>query len=148
MKFYMRKRGKVLVAEDSWAIDGLARYRDGDEVRVEVTKARSVKQNKAWHGALDRAWTNLPERFDNMFPSQAAFEDSIKIAAGHCRMTLNVETGEFIAVPLSTAFDMMDAAEFNAFLERALDALHKHVFPDTDPEEMRRWLLQTRERAA
>lgn len=136
MKAPMRKRGRCLVAEWDVAIDMLSRFPDGSELMVTTKRTRSTRQNRMWHAGMDRAFEKLPERFDNLIPSVEALISSIKIAAGHCRLVLRVDTGEFVAEPLSTSFDDMEQPEFNAFLERAVDALQKHVFPEMTHEQV------------
>lgn len=97
------------------------RYRKG-LVRVEVKKPRSNVHNSMY-------WAQLQQIVDSgavKFPTAEHLHDAIKAELGYVTPVYRFD-GTVDLVPDSTAFEKMTQAEFNAFYERAMEMITRHL---------------------
>lgn len=143
--FFRKDLGALRPANDA-AEQAMSKVKHGTEVRVEMRRPRNLQHHKKF-------WALASIVADNQehYASAEHLVDALKVATGHCETHAGKpETvacphcgGTFkhqtiIYVPHSISFKSMDQAEFEAFYERCLDIVAKHVIPGIDKDDLRR----------
>lgn len=110
---------------DRASADALAEMPTGAVVRVERAKARSLPQQRLYWGLLQRlAEAGAVKGIDSAEQLHLALKLALGVADA-----VRLPSGRIVPVARSTALDKMPAAEFSAYLERALDLICRDILP-------------------
>lgn len=133
MKLILRKLGTSLVAQDRNAVDDIAKIRDGDLVKCEVVKPRSIAHHRWFFALVRMVWDNCDT---SRYPTEDDLRAALTISAGH-RIRIDLPNGEVAYMARSISFDKMDELQFREFTERCLDAIYTHFIPGLTSEAAR-----------
>lgn len=113
--FVLTRRGDALVPVDEEDREVVSRLREGEPLRVDIKARRNVRQHRLYW-----ALVRLLQKNTDLWGSEEAASDSLKLAAGHVDQVMNPLTGEIQLKPRSIAFEKMEQAQFNRFFNRVL----------------------------
>jgi len=106
----------------AWDAEALSDDPLGTEYELSKVTRRKPKQHRTYWRAL-----GLVCKSTNRWASAEHLHDEIKLACGFYRKAANLETGEIMLIPDSTAFDKMDQAEWQVFMDRAMELIAREV---------------------
>jgi hypothetical protein len=129
----LARRGDTLAPVDEADREIIYRLREGEPVRVEIKARRNVRRHRLYWGLMRILVQNT-----EIWPSEEAASDSIKIAVGHVEQIVNPLTGEIHLRPKSIAFERMEEAEFCRFLDRVIYVITERLIPGLDASDLRR----------
>lgn len=131
----MRMRDGALYPADKAAADLLAKYRDGDMVRVKgMNRPRNPRHHSLYWVLLTTVWEN-----QETFPTVDSLHDAIKIATG-LYDTLTVSGREVIRLR-STDFASMKQDEFSEYYDRVVRLICERVIPGMSDEALKQRVL-------
>lgn len=114
---FMRKRNGALVPASAHDAERLEAYGMDRELEVTIRQRRSSEQNRLYWLTLHRVVQATGD-----YPSAEKLHDALKMALGFVSLMKTMD-GKIIAIPDSTAFAAMDAAQFRDFFDRAMQAI-------------------------
>lgn len=94
----------------------------GTEYDLVKRSRRSNPQNALYWSAL-----NQVVKATGKWASAEHLHDELKIACGFARKAYSLTTGEEIIIPDSTAFAAMNADQFKAYFDAAMEKLAEHL---------------------
>lgn len=106
----------------SWDLEAIAGDGIGTEYELNRVSKRKPKQHRTYWKAL-----GLVVKSTDRWATSAHLHDELKIACGYYRIAKNLRNGQELILPDSTAWDKMDQAEFQAYMDRAMETLSKAV---------------------
>ena len=115
----------------------LSRLKPGQLVRVDVRRQRSIKHHRLFFLLMNTVHKNLPERYDNIYPTVDSLVDAIKMEVG-CFETFVTLDGEVVRRPGSIAFHKMGQDGFNEFYNRVCDIVIEHFYPGMESDDLKR----------
>jgi hypothetical protein len=136
----------ALVPVDDQGMELMARLKDGRDVGVTVSQHRNPRHHRLFFAiikfvklhAVDRRGNSLFETTDT-----ETVTDAIKIATGHVKRFIDLETGQTSLRPSSIAWAKMDQTKFNKFFDNACNVICKRWMPPgTLPDDVRRELIE------
>lgn len=130
MLIVCRKTNGSLQPMDERGEDVLRRIADGDTVTCDVKRPRNIQHHRLFFALLQLVYDNT-ERF----ASVDELLDVVKILTGHCR-TFRLRDGAEVKIPRSIAFSRMNQDAFNAFFDRAVDAICQEIIPRIDKKAL------------
>src|SRR5690349_10278117 len=118
----MKRAGSKLVPVSQMDEEVLGIYcKDGEQVKVRITKPRSLPYNRWWWALLQIVSENMDPPYDT--PEKLHLQ--LKIATGAIDAVHIHGDGTPVYVVRSTSFAKMDRAEFRRLVESALDIIQK-----------------------
>lgn len=114
----MQRRGQRLECTSPVWADLLDEFPQGVDLNVSITRARSVRQNGTYWGALAWIIVNGPERISKTWLSKDELSDALQLEVGFVRQ-IKLANGLTYAVPRSKNFEECDQAKFNAYFDAA-----------------------------
>lgn len=128
----MARVGNQLVALDDLAASDLERFPQRKPLKVTVSLARSVPQNRLYRALLKKTIENFPEDpFGMAEPlDEDALHEWVKFELGYTRR-IRDRLGER-EVTRSVAFDEMDQPTFKAFFDRVKVLIETRFLPGID----------------
>jgi hypothetical protein len=128
------KDGQSLVPGEQRAADALLKVKNKAAVSVSFGRPKSPRMIRLYFAAVNKIYQALPERFDNVYPSQDAFRKSIEIEAGLCDPIHSID-GELIGyAPRSLAKANQD--EFNDIFENVFRVISSKILPEINSPEL------------
>lgn len=121
---YLRRVPQGFVPESDADWGSAKRFKMGDVIKAEVTKARNYQHHKKLMALLQLIAENS-EIYDTVAKALTA----LKITTGHVDFIPHPGTGELVAVPKSISFEAMDQIAFAAWYEDAVRAACKYMVP-------------------
>jgi hypothetical protein len=98
----------------------------GEDYEVEIKKARNIKFHKLYFALIKLAWLNLPEKYDELYPTPENLRKSLQIMAGFTNIYYLLD-GTQIIESQSISFENMDDIEFKEVYNKVLDVILKHI---------------------
>lgn len=138
MKTILCKHGSSLVAEDSDALDALAKIKDGSLVLVEVRRKRNLQHNRLYFALIKLVHENMESE---RYPTPDTLHEAIKVACG-LRTEFVLPNGTVGFIPGSINFGVMTQDEFEKFYNRVCDIVCQHFLPGVKSEELKQEVLQ------
>lgn len=111
----------------------LGKYKDGEIVRVEVKKPRSLQHHRLYFALLTIVHDNLD---GSRYPTVEDLHAAVKIAAG-LRTRIELPDGTIGYIPGSIAFHKLSQDEFRAFYDRVCDLVAAHFLPGVTSDELK-----------
>jgi hypothetical protein len=102
----------------SWDAEALAQDPLNTEYGLVRINRRKPRQHRTYWRAL-----GLVVKATDRWASAEHLHDEIKLACGYYRKAANLVTGEIMLIPDSTAFDKMDQAQWQAFMDKAMELI-------------------------
>lgn len=118
----LARRGGALVPVDDDDREIISRLREGEPLRAEIKARRNVRQHRLYW-----ALVRLLQQNTDLWGSEEAASDSLKLAAGHVEQVMNPLTGEIQLKPRSIAFEKMEQAHFDRFFNRVLYIVSERI---------------------
>lgn len=134
-EIFLQRGLKGLEACDDIGVDTLRRIKQGEVVKVEITKPRNISFHRKFFALLNVVWQASGD-----WSSPYALLIELKVNLGHIQKATIRETGEIVSVPKSISFAAMDDFEFEAFYERAIQKLCE-MAGGIDPAHLRQAVL-------
>jgi len=138
MKALFAKSGPIFRPVDDAGRELLAKLADGEIMRVEVKRPRSIQHHRLYWALL----TVVHENIDgNRYPTVDDLHAAIKIAAG-LRTRVELPDGTIGFIPGSIAFHRMDQDQFREFYDRVCDLISKHFLPGVSSDALKAEVAQ------
>lgn len=136
----LTKQYNGFIATHDKDFEELEGYISGQQYKIKATKERNPDFHRKYFAMLRMAFTNLPERYDGMFPNTERFRKAILLATGHTEEVMTFD-GEILLEPKSLSFGAMDDVEFREVYNDTVDWLIKNIWPAADQERMQSLLM-------
>lgn len=136
LDLHMVKRLGGLRPMSSLDAEQLDELPNGCEVRVSITRPRSVKMHRLFFAALALIFKNQ-ERYQTLDQLLSA----VKVELGYVEW-FTMRDGREIGIPQSIAFNKMDQQGFNEFWERFCDLVAQRIIPGLKRAELERELRE------
>ena len=122
-ELWMKRGLKGLEPVDDSGLEVLRRLKQGDVIKVEITKPRNIRHHRKFFALLNLVWSSCGD-----WPSVEDLLSELKKRMGlydDCGEIVDRETGQVLkAVRLrSISFASMDQTEFDEFFEKAIRTL-------------------------
>ena len=134
MKALFRKYGAALVPHDQEALDYVAKLKQGEVVRVEVVRDRSLPQLRLYWALCTMVAENASHN-----RTQRSISDMFCMACDHVE-TFRAVDGAVLGKPASLSFKRTQQAEFNEFFNRVLDLVAADILPHLSASDLRKQL--------
>jgi hypothetical protein len=122
MKLYMKRTLTGFSADDHEGAEKLRKFPPGTVVEVEISQPRSLKQLRYYYALCTIVAQNHATMRDKDQVDQA-----LRILTGHCDVfTLD---GRTVETPRRLAFDKLEQADWEDYLQRAKEAVAEHLLP-------------------
>ena len=122
----LARKGNALFAADADSESYIMKLKQGDVVKAQVTRPRSIKQHRLLWSILNEIIKHQPE--PEVYKDSKQLLKALKIATGHFEVLTTIE-GHKVEMPLSIDFASLPQDEFNEWFNRALDIIFKHILP-------------------
>lgn len=106
----------------SWDLEAIVSDPIGTEYELHRISKRKPKQHRTYWKAL-----GLVVKSTDRWATSAHLHEELKLACGYYRVAKNLKTGQDLILPDSTAWDKMDQAEWQAYMDKAMEMLSKAV---------------------
>lgn len=130
----MVRRGSFLAPYTPFDSELLEGFPGAAQLRVRITRPRSVQHNRLYWAMLNKVCQNL----DNVAPK--TLHKVVKVRCGYSTV-VPTKSGP-IVVDDSIAFDAMTQTEFNEFFERAARFVCEQVLPGLRSADLKREVEQ------
>jgi hypothetical protein len=120
----MRRIGHNLVAAAEWDGEALEALPENTDLKVKITRARSVDQNSMYWGLLRRVVREGPEWMSNQWPTADELSDALQLELGFVNQ-IKLPNGMVYGVPKSKSFENMSQTKFNTYFEAVLVKLNE-----------------------
>lgn len=97
-------------------------------VLITYTKVRNPKHHRKYFAFLHKVYENLPERFENNWPSFDSFRKAMQMYAGYFEETVTLK-GERQLQPKSIKFEELDEMGFSELHKKVKNVIGKHIMP-------------------
>ena len=135
MRFAAIRHGLELRPIDNTGRLAIQSLRSHDQVMVEIKQARSVRQHRLYWQMIRTVHANLPEELEQNFPRPESLSKAILDALDYVDELTGLD-GKKMRQVRSIAFHAMDASEFSALLERAIDLVTTKLIPGLGSEDL------------
>lgn len=136
MKALFRKISAYLAPHDQVALDYVAKLKQGEVVRVEVVRDRSLPQLRLYWALCTMVAENASHN-----RTQRSISDMFCMACDHVE-TFRAVDGTVLEKPASLSFKRTQQDEFNEFFSRVLDLVAAEILPHLSAGELRAQLEQ------
>ena len=114
----------------------LARYKQGELIRVKTSRVRNSQHHRLFFALLNLVYEN-----QSRYTSMEHMLTALKVALGHCD-TVILKDGSPPYIPKSISFASMDQDEFNDFYDRTVKLVCMEILPGVKDEILRREVLE------
>ena len=131
MNFYAYKINGTLkpaTDADKQKVDKIA---VGEPVRIKYTRIRNPRLHGKYFAFIGKVWDNLPEKYENYWPTKRSFRKAMEMYAGHFEETVTLK-GERRLEAKSIAYDKLDDVAFGELFTGVKNVIGKHILPDMD----------------
>lgn len=111
-----------LTPYDAELLDG---FPNGQEFELTPRRGRSNRQYRLYRKILSEV-----AKASDRWPTGDHLHDELKIKLGYWHFSYDTKHGRLVKAPDSTAFDQMNAAEFNKYFQKAKLALTEYLGAD------------------
>jgi len=141
MQFWAYKHnGKLQPAtdEDKQKVDKIA---VGEPVKLKHVRVRNPRLHRKYFAFIGKVWENLPEKFDNHWPTKRSFRKAMECYAGHFTETITLK-GERLIQPKSIAYGELDDIEFGELYKGVREVIGKYILPEIEMETVEQEIAQ------
>lgn len=124
----------VLAPVDQQGRDVMAKLKMGQQVQIEVKRARNPKQHRLYWALI-----GLCHSQQSTYATQEDLSDAIKIAVGHCTQ-YPLLNGKVMMKPKSIAFANLGQTAFDEFFQRVVHLVITRILPGVEEADLRREL--------
>ena len=124
MKFYLAKKGSYFIPATEDDSVKARKVGQGEVVVVKVVDQRNYKHLKKFFALINIAFSNMPEKYDNHFPTPELLREELIKRAGYYHTYTDVK-GNIQYVARSISFEKMSQDEFSDLYSRVLDVIIK-----------------------
>lgn len=111
-RIYLKRTATGFLPADDDSQDAMRKFRIGCIYRADVVKPRSYQSLKMFQALVSLTYSNLPERYHQLWPTPQKFRRMLAEAVGHVE-EFYTRDGERKSVPLSVSYDdIPDEATF------------------------------------
>ena len=114
----MQRKGQRLECISPVWADLLEEFPQGVDLNVAITRARSLRQNGTYWGALAWLISDGPEWFGKRWTTKDELSDALQLEVGFVRQ-IKLANDLIYAVPRSKNFEECSQDVFNAYFEAA-----------------------------
>lgn len=133
MKFNLVKHnGNAIPATDS-DMKKFGKVGEGEVFSCKTIDQRVLAHHRKFFAMINLAWNNMPEQFDNHFPTVDHLRKELIKRAGFYTEYTDFK-GRKQYIPDSISFDKMSQSEFEDVYDRVLDVILKWLMPGTEKE--------------
>jgi len=111
-------------------------WKAGETVKFKAQKPRNSQHHKLMFALIGLVFDNLPEQYEEKFPTQSALLTELKLQAGHYEKHETLG-GKEILKPKSIAFDAMDQAAFRVFFDDVVSVVCKFFLPGVSEQQVK-----------
>lgn len=126
----LKKLGSIRPV-DQVGIDILAKLREGEQVMVEVKRARNGKQHRLYWALM-----NLIYSQQSRYATLEQLSNAIKCAVGYCD-EIETKGGKVLVIPKSIAFHAMSQESFTEFFDRVIELVTTKILPNVSDADLR-----------
>lgn len=126
----------VLAPVDQHGRDVLAKLKMGQQVQVEVKRARNGKQHRLYWGLIGLIFSQ-----QSRYATQEQLSNVIKCAVGWCD-EVPLKDGRVMVTPRSIAFANMAQDQFEEFFTKVIKLVITKILPGVTEADLRRELEQ------
>lgn len=133
MKFWVQKKSGKLwpyKVEDQIKMNKLPL----EPILVKHTKIRNPRLHRKYFAFIRAVYHNLPEKYNQNWPTQRSFRKSMEMYAGHYEEVISLK-GERMLHPKSIAYESLDGHRFEELYEEVRRIIAKHIVPWVDDIE-------------
>lgn len=132
MRFRLAKtdKGYFIPAEDS-DMKKCSRIGAGEVVRCKSVDQRNLQFHRKFFAMINLAWDNMPEKYDNHFPTPEHLRKELIKRAGFYTSYTDLK-GNTQYLPESISFESMGQEKFEEVYNRVLDVIIRWLIPDLD----------------
>jgi hypothetical protein len=124
-RLYLKRTATGFLPADEEAEETMRRFRIGCVYRADVTKPRSYQSLKLFQALVSLTYSNLPERYHQLWPTPQKFRRMLADAVGHVE-EFTTQDGERKSVPLSVSYeDIPDEATFTVIFGQMMAVCQK-----------------------
>jgi hypothetical protein len=116
------KTEKGLKPFRSWDLEALLPDPIGTQYELARVSRRKPKQHRTYWKAL-----GVVVKATDRWATSSHLHDELKIACGYYRVAKNLRTSQELILPDSTAWDKMDQAEWQTYMDKAMEMLARAV---------------------
>lgn len=118
---YLRRTLTGFVPADAESEETTRNYKVGAVYRASVVKPRSYQSLKLFQALVSLTYSNLPERYHQLWPTPQKFRRMLADAVGHVEEFIT-QDGERKSIPLSVSYDdIPDDVTFRRIYRLMLD---------------------------
>jgi hypothetical protein len=103
-KLFLKKTLAGFTPSDEPSVEAAKRYKLGEVYRADIVKPRVYKDHCRCMALLSLTYENLPEQYENQWPTFQAFRRAVSEAAGYVEEYVSLE-GEVRKSGLSLSYD-------------------------------------------
>ena len=122
---------RALRPADAQSSVDIAKLPPGAMVSVRLKRVRSIKHHRKFFALISAV-----HEAQDQFVTQEALLDAIKVHLGH--YVAGKIGDQTVFLPKSISFDAMGQDEFNAFYDRAMQAISEHILPGVERADLRK----------
>lgn len=125
-RLHLQKTLNGFVPADEESRELARKFKTGEVYRAEIVKPRNYKSLKLFHALVSLTYSNLPERYHQLWPTPRHFRRMLADAVGHVE-EFTTQDGERKFVPLSVSYeDIPDEATFTVIFGQMM-AVCQHL---------------------
>jgi hypothetical protein len=125
-RLYLRKTLAGFEVADEESRELARKFKVGEVYRADIVKPRSYQSLKLFQALVSLTYSNLPERYHQLWPTPQKFRRMLADAVGHVDDFVT-QDGERRPVPLSVSYDdIPDEATFNVIFGQMM-AVCQHL---------------------
>lgn len=119
-RLYLRKTLSGFACADEPSAELSKRFKLNGIVRADVVKPRSYQHHKLCMALLQMTYENLPDNYEERWPTFEQFRKAVARQAGHIKEYLTVD-GEIVQEAASLSYDELDELAFSKVMPRMID---------------------------
>lgn len=124
MKFHLAKQGNRFIPMTEE--DQIKAYKigQGEVIEAKAVDQRNVQHHRKFFALINIVWDNMPEKYDNYFPTPEALRKELIKRAGYFETYTDLK-GTVQHIPKSIAFNKMGQSQFDDLYSKVLDVIVK-----------------------
>jgi hypothetical protein len=116
---------------DQDGIDAISKLKEGEQVKVDVKRARNGKQHRLYFALI-----NLIYGQQTRYATTEQLSNAIKCAVGYCD-EIETKGGKVLVIPKSIAFHAMPQDQFTEFFDKVIALVIEKILPGVSDADLR-----------
>lgn len=125
-----------LVPADPYGAEVIDAMKEGEFVRVKMTRARNPRHHRKFFALLKVVY-DAQSRFATM----DQLLNFVKVATGYCEV-MEIIKGKPIYIPLSISFNKLDQTGFEKFYAEVIKLIITKILPGVDSDDLERQVME------